>query len=413
MDIIKAIFEVEKGIPLPQTENSLFFRIIQVKEVPIIYLSSNPNLNEVKKYANINSKLLLDDLDLLVKLFGNDYKIIIGMICSFQFIKSNITFLIDSEYINSKFLNEENELKCYSYLVEPIFITKSLIGCNGNDYKNGIPLDPVSMEPIPEEERFTLGNACYFKNTIKSIVNSSYPLDPLNREPLSQEIIDMFKIPLQDHVILNGIRYNIIDNELDLDNTDVIDISPLSNLTSLKSLHLNNTKVVDLTPLENLISLEYLDLSNTQISDINPLSGLISLESLYLSNTQISDISPISNLTSLDFLDLSDTQIFNISSISRLISLESLNLSNTQVFDFSPLSELTSLEYLYLSYTRIGDVTPLSGLTSLKILYLNYTPVVDLTPLSNLTSLRILFLGNTKLADVTSLSNLTYLRIFR
>ena len=41
-------------------------------------------------------------------------------------------------------------------------------------------------------------------------------------------------------------------------------------------------------------------LSNTQISDIAPLANLTSLNSLDIDNTQISDLTPLANLTSLN-----------------------------------------------------------------------------------------------------------------
>ena len=287
------IFDVEIAIPLPLSDNSLFFQKKEINGYQIIYLSLNSDLSEIKKYVNINIKMLLDDNELLKILFKDDYKIIVGMICS---PKPNITFLVDYEYLDLKLPNE--------YLIEPKFITKSLFGCNGNNFKDGIPLDPVSLEPILEEEKFILGNACYFKDTIKSIINSRNPVDPLNREPIPQEIIDMFKNP--DYVTLRGHNYEIEDNAIDLGGKYISDITPLSHLTFLEILGLDGALIVDISPLSKLTNLNRLSLSRIKFSDISPLQELKKLEFLDISKTKVSDITALSNLIFLETLNLRD-----------------------------------------------------------------------------------------------------------
>ena len=65
--------------------------------------------------------------------------------------------------------------------------------------------------------------------------------------------------------------------------------------------------------------INYLNLSYTHVIDISPLSTLTSLQELYLSNTHVIDISPLSTLTSLQTLGLYNTRVFNISPLSTLI----------------------------------------------------------------------------------------------
>ena len=62
---------------------------------------------------------------------------------------------------------------------------------------------------------------------------------------------------------------------------------------------------------QKLSTLSTLSLENNQISDIQPLSNLTNLTSLNLYNNQISDIKPLSNLTKLTDLYLPRNPIPN------------------------------------------------------------------------------------------------------
>ena len=77
-------------------------------------------------------------------------------------------------------------------------------------------------------------------------------------------------------------HYNDDAKWLNLDNTNVSDLTPLKGMP-LKVLWLINTNVSDLTPLKGM-PLEELDLVNTNISDLTPLKGM-PLEWLDLAGT--------------------------------------------------------------------------------------------------------------------------------
>ena len=59
---------------------------------------------------------------------------------------------------------------------------------------------------------------------------------------------------------------NIKEEILCLDGTQVDDLSPLSQLSDLRSLSLNRTNVSDLTPLEDLANLRILELKDTRVT---------------------------------------------------------------------------------------------------------------------------------------------------
>lgn len=70
--------------------------------------------------------------------------------------------------------------------------------------------------------------------------------------------------------------------------TNVTDISPLSNLEELRWLSLWGTSVLNLAPLANLRRLTGLNIIGAPVSDISPLLGLKSLKSIYLRDSRIS-----------------------------------------------------------------------------------------------------------------------------
>ncbi len=84
--------------------------------------------------------------------------------------------------------------------------------------------------------------------------------------------------------------------ELGYDETSIMELSFVKNLTNLESLTITSSLVNDLTPLEGLDKLTYLDLSYNGINDVTPLAKLKNLEYLDLTQSIISDVSPLAEL---------------------------------------------------------------------------------------------------------------------
>ena len=197
---------------------------------------------------------------------------------------------------------------------------------------------------------------------------------------------------------------------LDLSNSQVSDISPLSFIKGLQELGLDGTQVNNIRPLSCLIDLQILYFSGTQVRDISSLSSLKKLYELGFSNAAVDDITPLSCLKNLRELGLSKTQISDITPLSSLKNLQKLYLSKTQISDITPLSSLKNLQKLYLWQTRVSDIKPLSSLESLQELYLNKTEVSDIKFLSSLKNLQELGLSETEVRDITPLSSLKNLQ---
>ena len=165
------------------------------------------------------------------------------------------------------------------------------------------------------------------------------------------------------------------NRNLDLRGSQVSDLRPLANLTTLERLRLSGTQIADIAPLANLTALEWLDLDDTQVSDLGPLANLATLELLDLLCTQVSNLGPLANLTALEWLNLMGTPVSDIRPLAKLAALERLYLAGTQISDIGPLANLTALECLDLAYTQVSDISPLSKLTALGQIDLRGTKV--------------------------------------
>ena len=90
---------------------------------------------------------------------------------------------------------------------------------------------------------------------------------------------------------------------IDAPNKGIRNLTGLEHATNLQRLDLgrvwvndelvNSNDISNLSPLSNLTNLKSLDLDANSISDVSVLSGLTNLRSLYLGANSISDISPL------------------------------------------------------------------------------------------------------------------------
>ena len=136
-------------------------------------------------------------------------------------------------------------------------------------------------------------------------------------------------------------------------------------------------------PKASLAKLTELDLNHSEITNLTGLEHATQLTELNLLDNQVSDITPLAQLTQLTELDLFKNQIINVTPLAQLTQLITLRLWGNQIRDISPLVELPSLRSLSLSYNQINDVTPLTtfaSVDSLRYLHLTGNPITDVSP---------------------------------
>lgn len=124
--------------------------------------------------------------------------------------------------------------------------------------------------------------------------------------------------------------------------------------TMLHILDLNGTNVGDITPLQRCTILHTLDLARTSVSDITPLQHCANLHVLYLYCSQVTNIAPLQHCTNLHALSLMDTDVEDITHLQHCIYLHILSLRCTNVSDITPLQHCINLHTLDLSYTEGG-----------------------------------------------------------
>ena len=149
----------------------------------------------------------------------------------------------------------------------------------------------------------------------------------------------------------------------------------LANLTNLTFLNLQWSDITDISMLAGLTNLTELILLGNAIEDISPLAGLTNLTELVFANSAIEDISPLAGLTNLAFLMLQGSYISDITPLAGLTDLTRLDLRRNNIMDISPLASLTNLTWSDLRYNAIEDMSPLAGLTHLTWLGLRGNPL--------------------------------------
>ena len=241
---------------------------------------------------------------------------------------------------------------------------------------------------------------------------------------------------------------------LGIGDSNVTDLSPLSNMTSLNLLILkDNMNLKDLSPLSKLISLKELDLryNDLTVLDLSPIFSLTNLEKLRVSSMRIletqiyelrnnlpnclitfdedgHDINWESDRLMINFFDFTWEEKYEVwiqtpepyGGLSVLHQIKEAKdsgawqiiLENKNISDISPLDGLVQFYDINLEGNKISDISPLSSMTNLESLDLDQNSIIDISPLSGLRTLKGLELGGNNISDLsalTNLSNLNYL----
>ncbi len=214
-------------------------------------------------------------------------------------------------------------------------------------------------------------------------------------------------------------------------NDEITDLSPLADLSELRSLTLRHESQygdVDLSFLTGLTGLEELAIRDLYFPDgMGALSGLTNLHSLHLEG-EIGNVSvpSFSGMTGLEELYIYDGTGWNngrdagwkvsASDLAGLTKLKTMHLQGINLTDLTGLETLAGLEDLYVCVARGADLTPLAHLSRLQTLNLAWNhwddeslAFLDMGPLSGLTQLHDLSVSFIS-GELSFLSSLTELR---
>lgn len=247
-----------------------------------------------------------------------------------------------------------------------------------------------------------------FKNlTELYIINSQVPELSFLSNQLKLIVLHIRRSNLQD---ISHLKNILTLQSLDLWDNNITDISSLQKLVNLSSLVLWENSITDITVLKHLINLIYLDLEENNIGDITALSRLTKLERLYLSANKIEKIKPICGIQNLRFLFIRDNPIVDLENINRLVKLETLNISGCDISNLEIIDKLVSLQSLFASMNRISELSVITSFTELKVLDLANNLIDDLYFTSHLHNLEQLNVSGNLISDLTPLEELINLR---
>jgi Leucine-rich repeat (LRR) protein len=201
---------------------------------------------------------------------------------------------------------------------------------------------------------------------------------------------------------------------LELSGDTIGNIDAIKYLHNLEELKISSPNVVDISPIANLVSLKSLSLLYTNnINDISPIANLNSLKKLVLwSLEKVSDISAISNLENLEDLDISYMHgeyykwdnIVNFNPIFDIIGLKRLTLNFNMEKDITNIGKLQNLEQLDISINSQTEFNSLSNLTKLRVLNIYYGFFDDVSPLLKLPNLEKIDFGGRNFVDIAPLA---------
>ena len=142
--------------------------------------------------------------------------------------------------------------------------------------------------------------------------------------------------------------------QLTVNNTNIRDLSVVSNLPKLKKLVANDNKITTLSHLKNAKILESVEVNNNRIDSLDFENKTIT--SLEIKNNKLEDINNVHKLSALENLDASGNKIseFPTNKQDKLINL---TVSNNVIRTMENVNNLTALKYLTMSNNYVASLT--------------------------------------------------------
>ena len=302
----------------------------------------------------------------------------------------------------------------------PYFYTLFLQDQAGNffQYKAGVTLiytpNPEFCDgPIKDYNLFQC-----IKNTLDAKAEWNVYEDITALSCVNRNISDLRGIEVLTHLESLELSNPVTDNEIF---RKITDVTPLSALTTLKTLILQGNAISDINALLALTQLTDLQLQGNLLTTLPAdLSGFSQLNRLYLYYNRLTTLTSLATLTNLETLSLFSNQITDLSALSPLKQLKSLNIGLNP--GITPASygvinaELTALNRLILNKNTLfpGLSSISSRLPQLKILHITSSGLSDISLLSGAVLLEELSLMDNPISDISglsSLANLIHLRL--
>lgn len=216
--------------------------------------------------------------------------------------------------------------------------------------------------------------------------------------PTTTERLDLSGRGLTDDDI-KDLRYMTNLVNIILDDNELTDLSPLSELVNLEGVHFsNNIGITDIDFVKNLTNLTKITGEYTEVKDLSPLEGKTKLRYVFFGDTQVTDISPIAGASGLSKVGFNRCNIENIDALADKPDLEMVCLTGCGLKSIEPLANSKRLKYVYLSLNRLTDISALAGCYCTN-LYLDYNYLSDTECFKDIAVMDCLRVYNTGFDD--------------
>ena len=182
-----------------------------------------------------------------------------------------------------------------------------------------------------------------------------------------------------------------------LENNNITKLDALSNKNELERLFLSNNSGLELSTLKN-DSLEQLTVNNTNIRDLSVVSNLPKLKKLVANDNKITTLSHLKSAKVLESVEVNNNKIDSLDFENSTIT--SLEIKNNKLEDINNVHKLSVLENLDASGNKISEF-PTNKQDKLINLTVSNNVIRTMENINNLTALKYLTMSNNYVASLT------------
>ena len=182
-----------------------------------------------------------------------------------------------------------------------------------------------------------------------------------------------------------------------LENNNITKLDALSNKNELERLFLSNNSGLELSTLKN-DSLEQLTVNNTNIRDLSVVSNLPKLKKLVANDNKITTLSHLKSAKVLESVEVNNNKIDSLDFENSTIT--SLEIKNNKLEDINNVHKLSALENLDASGNKISEF-PTNKQDKLINLTVSNNVIRTMENVNNLTALKYLTMSNNYVASLT------------
>ena len=182
-----------------------------------------------------------------------------------------------------------------------------------------------------------------------------------------------------------------------LENNNITKLDALSNKNELERLFLSNNSGLELSTLKN-DSLEQLTVNNTNIRDLSVVSNLPKLKKIVANDNKITTLSHLKNAKILESVEVNNNKIDSLDFENKTIT--SLEIKNNKLEDINNVHKLSALENLDASGNKISEF-PTNKQDKLINLTVSNNVIRTMENVNNLTALKYLTMSNNYVETLT------------